>query len=126
MRQKPKRPHSMRHVVVQNAAELDALEEDWSDLLSRSDRNLLPLTYIWTVSWWKNFGGGHPPNIHCLYAGEKLIAVSPMFLESAPYRGLCIDRMTSMANGHSPYWDVLFDRDITLAQVEEFVAAMAE
>jgi CelD/BcsL family acetyltransferase involved in cellulose biosynthesis len=111
----------MRHEVITDASDFRALEQDWSMLLARSGRDLLPLSYLWTTIWWKNFGGERKPRIHCFYAGDKLIAVVPMLLESTKYRRVRIRRMASMANGHSPYTDLLIDREVTSTQLGDLV-----
>ena len=115
----------MRHVVVSEAADLQALEKPWSALLVRSGHVLLPLTHLWTTIWWRAFGAARQPRIHCFYAGERLLAVVPMLVEPARYRGVAIRQMVSMANGHSPFSEPVLDRDLTDAQLLKIVATIA-
>lgn len=114
----------MRHTIVQDAPGFRALEAQWSDLLTRSGRDLLPLSHAWISAWWKNFGPAGQPCVYCWYDADELIAVAPMMSQRIRHRGIHIHQLISMINGHSPFWDMVIAPGTSSSQIMEIVESV--
>lgn len=109
------------HKVVTDSESLRALEWDWQALADRC-RAAMPLAHGWMSAWWRCFGQGRELKIHCFYRGGRLVAVAPMQLATERYRGVPVRVHSAMANGHSPFFDVLFDPVLDAADVRSITA----
>ncbi|VAW92811.1 hypothetical protein MNBD_GAMMA23-374 [hydrothermal vent metagenome] len=81
----------------------------WNQLLSTRKTKPLPLTHEWMSAWWKSFGSNRKLHICCVYEDDRLLAIAPFFKGKTTYRGVPVTTLSLMANGHSPYCDVIFD-----------------
>ncbi len=99
----------MRIETITDADDFFGFRTQWNDLLSTRESKSLPLTHEWISTWWKNFGGNRKLHISCVYDGNRLIAIAPFMKEDTAYRGIPVTMLSLMANGHTPYCDVIFD-----------------
>jgi CelD/BcsL family acetyltransferase involved in cellulose biosynthesis len=56
-------------------------EEEWSELLARSDADGLFLSWVWLTEWWRYFGNrmGRTPHVLAFYRGEQLAGIAPLY-----------------------------------------------
>lgn len=99
----------MRIETITDTDRFFGFRTQWNDLLATGEANSLPLTHEWISAWWKSFGGNKKLNINCVYDGKRLIAIAPFMKENTTYRGVPVTMCRLMANGHTPYCDVIFD-----------------
>lgn len=101
-----------------------ALRDEWNRLLSQSDNDSLPLTHEWVANWWQCFGGNRQLHILCGYDDDRLVAIAPLMRETGTYRGISCNFLKLMANGHSPYSDIIIDKSCDRNQGLELIAAL--
>ena len=99
----------LRIETITDASRFFGFRSQWNELLSTRESKSLPLTHEWVSAWWKNFGGKRKLHISCVYDDNRLIAIAPFMKEHTTYRGVPITMLSLMANGHTPYCDVIFD-----------------
>ncbi len=109
----------MRLDLVTNIDRFLELRDDWNRLLLKSGSMRLPLSHEWLFTWWQVFGGERQLNIICVYDEVRLIAIAPFLNEQSRYRGVAAKIRKFMANGHSPYCDLIIDGDISEDQKNE-------
>lgn len=71
----------MRLQVVHRISELEALEEEWTDLLPRSTCNTIFLSHPWSLSWWEAFGAERELHLLTLESGGALRGIAPLYLD---------------------------------------------
>lgn len=114
-----------------NSAELENLEEEWTDLLNRSNNPSAFMTWKWMYSWWETFGTKKNSLliIGVRDQGRRLVALVPLLSERVRWRGLIpLNRIRMLGTGEneedevcSEYLDVIVERGqdqaLILAQV---------
>ncbi len=95
------------------------LRGDWNRLLMVSESMSLPLCHEWFYAWWQVFGANRQLNIICIYDEQQLIAIAPFLKERSRYRGISVSIQKLMANGHSPYCNVIVDNSLNENQKNE-------
>jgi CelD/BcsL family acetyltransferase involved in cellulose biosynthesis len=95
--------------MVRVADEFSSLAESWSDLLGRSDSDIVCLTPEWISSWWEAFGKGNRPFVLTVWHDEILVGLAPMMMGNVSILGVPTRRLQFMANGHSPRADIITD-----------------
>lgn len=95
--------------IINDIAEFESLREQWNQLLSTRETRPLPLVHEWVFCWWRNFAQDRQLYITCVYEGERLLALAPFMRDVTTYRGVPATELRLMANGHSPYGDVIID-----------------
>ncbi len=102
----------MRIETITNPGRFFSFRTQWNDLLATGESKPLPLTHEWVSMWWKNFGGGRKLHVSCVYEDNRLIAIAPFMEQATTYRGVPITMLSLMANGHTPYCDLIFDKTV--------------
>jgi CelD/BcsL family acetyltransferase involved in cellulose biosynthesis len=59
---------------------LEALRDEWNELLEASDADCLFLTWEWLSAWWKHLAGDRRLAIFALRHGGRLVALAPFCL----------------------------------------------
>lgn len=103
--------------IITDATRFYNLRNKWSDLLATQTSTPLPLTHEWLTTWWKNFSSNRVLHISCVYEENQLIAIAPFMKENITYRGIPATVISLMANGHSPYCDVIFNGAINSEKI---------
>ena len=111
----------MKVKIISDESQFKALRQDWDTLLNTYSPRPLSLTYCWISAWWSCFGGDRQLHVVCIYAADKLVAIAPLMKERIRYRGLPTTALKLMANGKSPYADVLLDQHMTAVMVSEAI-----
>ncbi|RPI77860.1 MAG: GNAT family N-acetyltransferase, partial [Desulfobacteraceae bacterium] len=105
--------------IITTTQELEGLKPEWDETLARSDHQAVNLSYDWTLAWWHNFGNTYQPYVILVYdADRRLKGIAPLFRSLASYRGFKIDKLALMANGHSPFAEIVADRESVEAVIE--------
>jgi CelD/BcsL family acetyltransferase involved in cellulose biosynthesis len=102
--------------VVTDINRFRDMRDEWNRLLLTYESASLPLRHEWFFTWWQVFGADRQLNIVCIYDEERLIAIAPFLKEQSRYRGISIISQKLMANGHSPYCDLIIDCAISQKQ----------
>jgi CelD/BcsL family acetyltransferase involved in cellulose biosynthesis len=63
--------------VLQNETQLDALREEWNDLLADSPADCLFLTWEWMTSWWRHLKGERELHVIEIRDHERLVGLAP-------------------------------------------------
>lgn len=111
----------MRLEVISDTRRFHELQHDWDRLLSTDGSVGLPLTHAWLYTWWQVFGTDKQLSIHCVYSEEKIVAIGPFMQEKSNYRGIPVTIQKLMANGHSPYCDLIFRGGLPTKQKAEII-----
>ena len=117
---------TMRHEIIDSLEGLNSLKPAWTSLLADSYINALPLTHPWMEAWWLNFGADKLPQIHCFYKDDVLLAIAPLMQERILYRHIPVKSLASMANGHSPFCDIIFRKNLSDESVQNIVYRIIE
>jgi CelD/BcsL family acetyltransferase involved in cellulose biosynthesis len=99
--------------------------DEWNDLSRRSTNSSLPLAHEWVLCWWTVFGDRGKPVVICAYNDDQLVAAAPMISEVRKYRRVNLRIISLMTNMHTPYSDVLIDRNTSDEVVSEFIAQIS-
>jgi CelD/BcsL family acetyltransferase involved in cellulose biosynthesis len=78
---------SQRHApvrvrVIDTDAEFAALEGAWERLQREAALTSVFQTFDWMYLWWKYYGAGQPLSVLCAYAGEELVGVVPVYVQT--------------------------------------------
>ncbi len=107
--------------TITDVIHFNNLQNTWRKLLSTRESTPLPLTHKWLTTWWKNFGGDKDLHISCIYEKNKLLAIAPFMKAIVFYRGIPVTVISLMANGYSPYCDVIFNGSIDHKRISEIL-----
>ncbi len=110
--------------IITDAERFFGLRAQWNALLSTSGVKSLPLTHEWMSTWWKSFGGNRKLHICCVYEDDRLLAIAPFIKGNTTYRGVPVTVLSLMANGHSPYCDIIFDNAVGAEKVSRILALL--
>jgi CelD/BcsL family acetyltransferase involved in cellulose biosynthesis len=69
--------------VIDDAAEFNALQRDWNNLLQASSCGCLFLTWEWLHTWWTYLAENRKLHIIAVWNGGKLIGIAPLALRPA-------------------------------------------
>lgn len=107
--------------IITDVTRFYNLRNKWNDLLETTTSTPLPLTHKWLTTWWKNFAGDRELHISCIYEKNKLLAIAPLMKANITYRGIPTTIISLMANGHSPYCDVIFNGTINTEKISKIL-----
>lgn len=117
----PTESQSIRTELVVNHDEFLGMREPWNQLLSNTQNDSLPLTHEWFTAWWNAFGLGKSLNIYSFFLGDRLVAIAPFSRTKRPFLGFNLETLELMANGHSPFCDILLDSTLEEVDVSSVV-----
>lgn len=71
---------AMQATVIGNARELEAIRDEWSELLARSGSNEAMQGPIWLINWWQLYGScdGRELCVFILRRGARLVGLAPL------------------------------------------------
>ncbi len=90
--QEPPAPGSRRElavVAVEDERGLDALEQEWGELLERSDATVFQ-TFEWQRTWWRHFGERRRDaalHVVTVRGPDGLAAIAPLYVERSRVLG---------------------------------------
>jgi CelD/BcsL family acetyltransferase involved in cellulose biosynthesis len=116
----------VRIELVNSYKKLQEIREPWRQLLSTREGQALPLTHEWMSAWWNNFGANRELSIYCIYDDNRLLAIAPFYKLSLKYRGIPTTGLRLMANGHSPFCDLIIDGSQDNGQVSKILDMLLE
>lgn len=95
---------------VQDAETFAALRDEWAELLRSSASSNPFLTWEWLYAWWVHFGTAHGLRLLLARSGGTLIAVAPLWLNSAPLYWFSRLEFLGTGEAGSDYLDVIVRR----------------
>ena len=93
------------------------LHEQWNNLLFSHSPISLPLTHEWLTAWWNQFNNNRKLRIFTVYDNKQLIAIAPFYEEKVTYRGIPVRQLHLLANGHSPFCDIIYHSSLSNDQI---------
>lgn len=74
--------------VLTSAADLEAIEPEWDDLLDDSAQSVFNMRPLWLRAWWRHFAppGAELRAIACRDAEGTLIGLAPLYVDGAEVR----------------------------------------
>ena len=105
----------MQLKIVNDYDAFIGIQKQWQGLIDPKQGRTLPLTHEWLFSWWSSFANNENLFIICLYEAEKLVSIAPFILEKTNYRFIKVTSAKLMANGHSPFCNVIFSESLNQA-----------
>ena len=100
----------MRIKKLDNFREFQLIRKEWNSLLDRSRNNCVSMTHEWLCTWWEAFGDDACMWVLLLWNGNRLSAAAPLALRRDRFRGLPAQKLSLMANGHSPEANILVEK----------------
>lgn len=85
-------------------SELEAIGDDWRELLSRSRMSGPMLAPPWLLTWWRVFGksDGRKMRVLALYEQDRLVGLAPLLSRTHWYRpGLPFQRLELLGSGEA-------------------------
>jgi hypothetical protein len=70
--------------TISDAGAFDRLEREWNDAVERAALPHPFLRHEWLHTWWECFGDGRALHIVIVRSNDRIIAIAPLLLESAP------------------------------------------
>ena len=113
---------------VDNITDLEALSEDWEELLECCPNANLFMSHAFACAWWRSFGDRKELAISLVYQGDRLIGIAPMMIARTSYSGLPARMLSFMVNKHTSRVDFIVAanrRDVVLEAIVEHWAARA-
>lgn len=92
---------------VDSVAGFAALREPWNALLDRKNPYSIFLSHEWATQWFAAYGAGRTPYILTVQDAQEILGLLPMHAGPAKASLLPMRDLQLMANGHSPYADLL-------------------
>ena len=98
----------------------------WDDFFCCSVNQPLFLTHNWLIAWWQAFNLYKNRKLLILEVWEKnkLIGLAPLLRQTKKIKGIPINTISFIENGHTPLADLLFlpeKGDIVISQVLSFL-----
>lgn len=98
----------MQTRLITSEKEFAGLRDAWNGLLHQSSNDAVHLRHEWMTTWWECFGKGSSLNIIVVYDDAGSIAgIAPLTSRKEKYRGIPIQKISLMINGHSPAGDII-------------------
>ena len=109
--------------VIDDGSGLEALREEWDELVEASDAGEIFLTWEWLATWWRHLGAGRRPALYTVRDGGRLIALAP-WAGPAPGARVGAAALRFLGSGvvGSDYLDLVVRR----GESEAAIAALAE
>jgi CelD/BcsL family acetyltransferase involved in cellulose biosynthesis len=111
---------------VEDAETFAALRDEWAELLRSSASSNPFLTWEWLYAWWVHFGTAHGLRLLVARSGGTLIAVAPLWLNSAPLYWFSRLEFLGTGEAGSDYLDVIVRRgseDAAVAALAGFLTS---
>jgi CelD/BcsL family acetyltransferase involved in cellulose biosynthesis len=111
--------------TIEDTAGLQALQEEWGELLGDSSADCIFLTWEWLYTWWEYLAGDRKLHLILVRSNDQLIALAPLALRSRRWRRLLPFRaLEFLGTGSvgSDYLDVIIRR----GEERRALAALAE
>ena len=122
----------MQHTIIEDRNGLTEVRAIWTELWRNSRSPILPLSWEWFDAWWDSFGHAGPLgknlrlSIHLIKEAGVPIALFPLMKCSRRFRGVSVQATCSLANGHSPLWDILIDKRIDAEESDQAIQTVFE
>jgi CelD/BcsL family acetyltransferase involved in cellulose biosynthesis len=117
--------------VITSLDGFNALREDWNSLLPGDDGNDLPLSWMWFDAWlqgfWRSVTRADPrARLHILVVRDDqgIAAIAPMAIHELKYHGFRVLMTHSLANGSTPYWDLVLRSGLDEPTLESICSAV--
>jgi len=108
-----------------------ALEADWNRLLPVDAGIDLPLTWIWYDAWlrgfWSSITREDPQarlHILAMWDDQGIAAIAPMAIHYRRYHGIRIRMTNALANGSTPYWDLVLRTGLEESTIESICSTI--
>jgi len=112
--------------VIRTEEEFNRVKPQWDEFLATLDPVPLPLTHAWLLAWWRAFSENMQLEFRCVYHGDALVGIAPLFRIRERYRGIPVTLLKLAANGHTPYSSVIVDSGITGKERDAVLAALTD
>lgn len=93
--------------VINDYSTFVRLEGQWNDTVDRAGLTHPFLRHEWLRSWWDSFGQGRTLSVMVVRAGNRILALAPLMLETARMYGVPVRRVQFLHNDHTPKADVI-------------------
>ena len=117
--------------MITNLDEFIALRAEWDSLLPVEAGIDLPLTWVWFDAWlqgfWNSVTSEDPKarlHIMAMWDDQGIVAIAPMATHISRYHGIGIRMTNALANGTTPYWDLVLRPGLEESTVESICTAI--
>jgi CelD/BcsL family acetyltransferase involved in cellulose biosynthesis len=93
--------------VINDYSTFVRLEHRWNETVDRAALTHPFLRHEWLRSWWDSFGQGRTLAVMVVRAGNRILALAPLMLETARMYGVPVRRVQFLHNDHTPKADVI-------------------
>lgn len=100
---------------------LGSLGPQWCELDAQQAQPLLPLSHLWHVAWWENFGANFDLALGAVLHNGELIAIAPLYSTEVRERGLRLETTELASNGYSPFSDLLLAPTLPESTVDDIL-----
>ena len=98
--------------VLTRTEELESIKPEWNEILEKSTHNAVNLSHDWILAWWHNFGKRNNLYIILVYDNaHQIMGIAPLIRVKSVYRSVKVIKLSLMANGHSPFSDIIVDKE---------------
>ena len=122
----------MQHTIINDRDGLTEVRAIWTELWRNSRLPVLPLSWEWFDAWWDSFGHAGSLgrdlelSIHLFEDAGVPKVLFPLMKSTRRFRGVPVQATCSLANGHSPLWDILVDKHIDTAESDQAIRTVIE
>lgn len=121
----------MKTELITSLDDFNVLKADWNRLLPADAGIDLPLTWFWFDAWlhsfWSSITRENPQarlHILTMWDDHGLAAIVPMAIHDYRYHGITMRATNSLANGTTPYWDIVLRTGLEESTVEQICTAV--
>ncbi len=93
--------------VVSDYQAFVRMEGTWNDAVDRAGLTHPFLRHEWLRTWWDCFGEGRTLTVLVVRAGQRILALAPLMLETARIHRIPVRRVQFLHNDHTPKADVI-------------------
>lgn len=113
----------MKLKIISSNREFKDLSKSWNELLERSTKKSIFLTWEWLFSWWEIYSGRNELFIMLLYDNERLVGISPTYKR----KGNIVEfRFLGDEYVDSCYLGFILDKHYKVSGTEEFLKLILE
>src|SRR5690625_2497024 len=73
---------------IETLEQLEAMRDEWDDLLRHSNSDNIFLTWEWACTWWRYLSARRKLSVLTVWDGSRLVAIAPLALEPTKTRRL--------------------------------------
>jgi CelD/BcsL family acetyltransferase involved in cellulose biosynthesis len=107
--------------IVHTVEELQAFNDEWKELLTKSDSDIPFLTFEWFRIWIQSFAPREDLRIYVVFQDSTPVCIFPLYKTCEKHHHIPFHTLSFLANAHSSRSDILFLKEANKGQIFSFL-----